>query len=172
MKIRPYIMATILVSGMATASAAESVKTIGWIEPVNIQPQNLMLTAKIDTGADNSSVHADNIEVYDKNGVQMVRFAIENRDGDLAEFDLPLVRFTTIKRKGAEPLLRPIVSMSLCLGNTLKDVQINLADRGNFKYRMLIGRSYLKDQYLVNSGKTHTTEPGCKADTLAQNTNQ
>lgn len=98
----------------------------------------------------------------------MVKFAIENKDGDSAEFDLPLVRYTSIKRKGAESIMRPVVSMGLCIGNTLKDVEINLANRENFTYRMLIGRSYLKDRYLVTSGKTYTVEPTCKDDSLVQ----
>ncbi|MGD8483231.1 MAG: RimK/LysX family protein [Thioalkalispiraceae bacterium] len=169
MKIHSFLVAGLLLGGMVNTASAESVDTIGWIEQVNIHPQNLLITAKIDTGADNSSVHANDIEVYEKQGNKWVRFVIENRQGDMVNFDLPLVRMATIKRKGAAPLQRPIVNMDLCLGNTMKKVQINLADRDNFKYRMLIGRSYLKNQYLVNASQTHTIQPACRADSLAQN---
>ena len=144
---------------------AETLPVIGWIEHVQIQARNIILKAKIDTGADNSSIHADNIQVYDKDGATWVRFTLRNKENHSADFDLPLVRYAKIKRKRAEPLLRPVVSMGLCIGNNMKKVDINLANREHFKYRMLIGRSYLKDQYLVDSSKQHTIEPDC--NTLA-----
>jgi len=145
---------------------AETIQVIGWIEHVQIQARNIILKAKIDTGADNSSIHADNIQVYDKNGTQWVRFTVRNRENQSADFELPLISYAKIKRKRAEPLLRPVVNMGLCIGNTVKMVDINLANREHFKYRILIGRSYLKEQYLVDSSKQHTIEPDCK--TLAR----
>lgn len=157
-----FCLASLLTCLLASTAMAGTEKTIGWIEHVRIQPENLVLKAKIDTGADNSSVHADNIEVYEKDGKKRVRFTIENKQGESARFDLPLVRIANIKRKGAEPLKRPVVHMSLCIGDTLKNASVNLANRGNFKYRMLIGRSYLKDTFLVNSANQYTAEPACR----------
>jgi hypothetical protein len=88
----------------------------------------------------------------------------------VARFDLPLVRMAQIKRRGgAEPLLRPVVSMKLCVGNNLQDVDINLADRENFQYRMLIGRSYLGDRFLISANKTYTIDPSCNGEKLAKN---
>ena len=143
-------------------------QTIGWIEHVTVQPGDITLKAKIDTGADNSSVHAKDINIYERDGVKWVSFTVENRQGKNASFDLPVVRMANIKRKGAEPLVRPVVTMDLCIGGTLKTANINLANRENFKYPMLIGRSYLKDQYLVDSGKQYTAQATCNSDTLAQ----
>jgi len=169
MKIRHYVIGGLLASGFAPLAWAQT-PAIGWIEHVQINPHKLMLKAKIDTGADNSSVHADNIVVYEQNGIKMVKFTVENKNGERADFDLPLVRYAKIKRKGAEPQQRPVINMELCIGNTLKAVNLNLANRENFKYRMLIGRSYLKDQYLVDSGKQYTAEPNCQVRSLTQKT--
>lgn len=164
-------VAVIVGFGLITAAQeAASERTIGWIEHVRIQPESLVMRAKIDTGADNSSLHASNMRVYQVNGEQMVRFDVENRDGEMARFELPLVRMAQIKRRGgAEPLERPVVNMKLCIGNTLQVAEVNLADRGNFQYRMLIGRSYLGDQFVVSSSKTHMTEPSCSSEPLARN---
>lgn len=167
MKIHHYFAASLLGCGLATTTVADTTQAIGWIENVQIQPQNIVFNAKIDTGADNSSIHASDIEIYEKDGTKMVKFSVENKQGQLVYFDQPLVRIANIKRKGAEPLKRPVVSMDLCIGNTVKSVHINLANRENFKYRMLIGRSYLKDTFLVDSNKQHTVEPACTGDTLA-----
>ncbi len=162
--------ASLLLTGLLTAivvPGGQAAEAIGWIEHVQLQPQNLVLQAKIDTGADNASIHADNIKVYEHQGAKMVKFSIANQQGQRVDYELPLVRYTSIKRKGAASLQRPVVSMSLCLGHTLRTVNINLADRKNFKYRVLIGRSYLKDLYLVDSSKQFTAEPDCQGQ-LAQ----
>jgi hypothetical protein len=156
-------------------SMAEQPQAIGWIEHVQVQPPQsanspvggLILKAKIDTGADNSSVHAEQISVYQKDGTEWVKFSIKNKSGQQAEFNLPLTRYTMIKRRGVEAIKRPVVSMTLCLGNTLRQVDINLANRENFRYRMLIGRSYLQDSLLVNSGQKYTVEPNCQERNLA-----
>jgi len=157
------ILAFLLPAGVVAVPAyAEPPLIIGWIESVSIQPYNLMVQAKIDTGADDSSIHADDIKVLEKNGVKMVRFTLENKQGETVSVEKPLVRYVEIKRKGAEPQLRPVVMMDLCLGNKLSQTVVNLANRSNFSYRMLVGRSYLmKQAYVVDSNRMHTTTPAC-----------
>jgi hypothetical protein len=163
----PAYAISLLGLSLAGNVLAEPTQAIGWIERVQLQPHKLVLTAKIDTGADNSSIHAENIEVYDRDGEQRVRFEVENRQGQVAKLDLPVERIAYIKRKGAASLERPVVNMQLCIGKSLKQVPINLASRSNFKYRILIGRSYLKDNYLVNAARQFTAEPSCQG-ALAQ----
>ena len=170
MRIIQTFATSLLALGLGGGVVAEPSQAIGWIERVQLHSQKLVMTAKIDTGADNSSIHADNIELYEQAGEQRVRFSVENKQGEVVNLDLPVERVAYIKRKGAAPLERPVVNMELCIGNSLKQVPINLANRGNFKYRMLIGRSYLKDQYLVNSGAQFTAEPNCQGS-LAQSDN-
>jgi hypothetical protein len=141
---------------------------IGWIEHVKISPKNIMFLAKIDTGADNSSINARNVDIYnDNDGSQRVKFSVQNKTGVDAQFDLPVLRMANIKRKGAATLKRPVVSMNLCIGHVLKTAQVNLANRNNFKYQMLIGRTYLKNVYLVDPNKKNTVEPVCTGDALA-----
>ena len=175
MQIMPYFKMSLLVTSLFSvvpAPAFADIQAIGWIEHVKVSTANLVFNAKIDTGADNSSINASNIEIYQhSNGSKHVKFSVENRDGVRSDFNLPLVRITHIKRKGAEPLNRPVVSMNLCIGNTLKTVEVNLANRNNFKYHMLVGRTYLKDAYLVDVNKKYTTEPNCVPDPLAANKN-
>ena len=167
MKLPLLAVAGAFTCGVTSTAFAESTQTIGWIENVRIQPENVQLIAKIDTGADNSSVHAHDVEIYEKDGTKMVKLAVVNKKGKRADFNLPLVRMTAIKRKGAESLMRPVVNMALCIGDTLKNVHLNLSNRENFKYRMLIGRSFLKGLYVVDSSRQYTIEPSCKDKTPA-----
>ena len=166
LNIKQSIVTCLLSFCLIAPVQADDSKTIGWIEKVQIPSQDITFTAKIDTGADFSSLHATAIEIYEHNDSKRVRFSVENQQGTSKQFDLPLVRMASIKRKRAEPIERPVVSMGLCIGNVMKHTQINLANRGNFKYRMLIGRSYLKDKYLVHSGKQFTRKPNCNVDDM------
>lgn len=167
MKIIAYYIIGLLSYSLAATSFADT-PAIGWIERVKISSPNIMFVAKIDTGADNSSINAQNVNVYQEtSGTKRVKFSVENKQGEVAQFDLPVVRIANIKRKGAKSLKRPVVSMELCIGNVLKTTQVNLANRQNFKYQMLIGRTYLQDVYLVDSNKKHTSEPHCTAPALA-----
>lgn len=163
-----YISTALLSSFFATSVFAVTPQTIGWIEHVSIQPQKMLMKAKIDTGADNSSIHAEDIRVTEKDGVELVTFTLRNKQGESMQLEKPLIRYALIKRKGAEPLQRPVVEMDLCIGDTLKTVPINLANRENFSYRMLIGRSYLKQGYVVDSNRQYITEPACGDKSIAR----
>jgi hypothetical protein len=169
MKIAKYLAGACFGVCLITPVLAESNQAIGWIEHVSIPSKNITFVAKIDTGADNSSLHATDITVYEQKGNKRVKFAVKNKESVSTNFDLPLLRIANIKRKLAEPLKRPVVNMMLCVGNTLKSVPVNLANRGNFKYRMLIGRSFLKDNFVVNSSEKFTSKPACSSENLAAN---
>lgn len=136
--------------------------TIGWIESVRIIPEGFYVQAKIDTGADNSSIDVLDWQSFNRNGAEWVRFNIRNNDDVIQAFERPLLRIARIKRKQSEALSRPVVQMWLCIGDKKFPAQVNLAKRGNFEYRMLIGRSYLKGRFLVDSASRLTLSPQCE----------
>lgn len=135
--------------------------TIGWIESVRVIPEGLTVMAKIDTGADNSSVDVLEWDNFEREGNQWIRFKIRNNENEEVTLERPHERFARIKRKQSEPLKRPVVNMWLCLGNEKIMTQVNLSKRKNFKFRMLIGRSLLKGRYLVDSARQNTLKPEC-----------
>lgn len=161
MKVIKVLSSVVLGSLFVTTGFATAPEIIGWIEHVSIHPQQLVMTAKIDTGADNSSVHAEDIQISDNNGLKVVRFTLRNKQGESRQLEKPLLRYVLIKRKGADPVQRPVVEIDLCLGKSIRTVQVNLSNRKNFKYSMLIGRSYLQQGYLVDSSRTYTTRLTC-----------
>jgi hypothetical protein len=133
----------------------------GWIEPVAITSQGIVLYAKLDTGADNCSINAYDIEVYKKDKKQWVKFKITTRQGEEHIFDLPILRFARIKRIGGEHQVRPVVRLYVCLGGQYMSVDVNLVNRENFAYPMLIGRSFLQGHAMVNPAKSFTSNPQC-----------
>ena len=133
----------------------------GWIEPAGVSSQGIVLYAKLDTGADNCSLHANDIELYKKNEQDYVRFHIRTRQGEEYDFDLPVQRFAKIKRVEGQTQVRPVVRMYLCLGGQYMQVELNLVDRSNFAYPLLIGRSFLSGYAMVNPAKSFTSHPHC-----------
>ena len=138
-----------------------TIATIGWVETVRILPENIELRAKIDTGADNSSLGVVNWQSFHRDGKEWIRFKTLNNSGNSKSFERPLDRYSLIKRKILRSHKRPVVKMWLCIGNKRILVPVNLAKRKSFKYRMLIGRSFLKGHFLVDSNKKLTTTPEC-----------
>ncbi len=140
----------------------EEKSIIGWIETVQILPDNVSLAAKIDTGADNSSLNATDIIEFMQGEKPWIRFSIPLAAGEAVTLEKPLGRYTRIKRKRGTSLKRAVVLLDLCIGTIFKkDVPVNLANRTGFKYPMLIGRSFLKGSAIVDSAFTLTQEPAC-----------
>ncbi len=140
-----------------------SKQMIGWVENVQIYPSGLRLNAKADTGAENSSIKAKNIKIFEKNGTQRVKFTTMNKEGRDVDVDLPLVRTARIKSREAGLFReRPVVKMGICLGSVYKIVEVNLAPRTGFNYHIILGRSFLKENFIVDVERTFTAETACK----------
>ncbi len=134
----------------------------GYIEYAKLMEAGIKLKAKLDTGADNSSIHAPGYDLIEKKGKQWVKFTVEGENGQVAEFEKPVVRIAHIEHRTGPNASRPVVNMKLCLGDRAETVQVNLADRSGLQYPMLIGRSFLEKGILVNSSAKYTSNPQCK----------
>jgi len=156
-----FLLITFILCWSHAAKASDTLTTIGWIETVRILPEGLELKAKIDTGADNSSLGAIDWQNFKRNGQKWIRFKLLKNNGGTESFERPLDRYALIKRKQTEALKRPVIKLWLCIGNKKLLVPVNLAKRKKFKYRILIGRSFLKRNFLVDSAKELTQPPTC-----------
>ena len=145
---------------LAVAGDAIGKSIFGWIERVKLMDSNLIMEAKLDTGADTSSINAPDTEEFDKDGEDWVRFEITDADGDSHTFELPIERTVRI-RSAAGTTRRHVVSMDMCLGHIRRTAEINLADREELSYQMLIGRNFMEDYVLVDSGPKFTMDPTC-----------
>lgn len=150
------------ISLFATTIGVSAAKQIvGRIEKVKICPENILFRAKLDTGADHSSIDASDITEFERDGEKWVRFKVVNFRGQKRTIEKRLVRYAKIKRKILKPVERPVIRLSICLGNHFKEVEFNLTDRSGFSYKMLIGCSFLEGVCLVDPGKEFLSEPAC-----------
>ena len=156
------VLVFILLISLTTMPAfAEALPVSGWIEFVTIDNNKLQLEAKVDTGADNSSINAKILKKYTLNNEKWISFQITNKKGEQIVLERKISRYANIKRKLALPLKRPVVYLGICMGKVYREAEVNLADRSTFKYQLLIGRNYLRNKYLVDSASKHLTVPEC-----------
>lgn len=136
-------------------------QVVGWVETVGVSPANTLVKAKIDTGADSSSLHCDCITPYERDGDSWVRFTITDIDGELVSYEKKVVRTVKVKRHFGDVQKRIVVRMGLCIGDQYGETDVSLVDRSGFNYDLLIGRKYLKDKFIVDPARTFTVQPQC-----------
>lgn len=139
-------------------------EVIGWVENVGVSSSNAIVKAKIDTGADSSSLHCECITPYERDGDQWVRFTITDIDDKSVSYEKKIIRTTKVKRHFGNVQERIVVRMGICIGDQYGETDVSLVDRSGFNYSMLIGRKYLKDKFIVDPGETFMSSPKCKDD--------
>ena len=164
MKIIFYLLAIAGVISLVLTPlvTAQNKQVVGWLEKIHIYPGNLVIHAKLDTGAKNSSLNVSHLTVFQCNGEQWVRFNVASRYGKTVTIERKVERTAKIKRHGAKPQIRFAVLLGICLGNVYKEVEVNLVDRSGFIYQMLIGRSFLAGNFIVDPAAKYTSKPNCK----------
>ncbi len=150
----------------AAKKQAQEKTVVGYVEKVTIPRVESTFKAKMDTGALTSSIHAEIIELVepkeDEDGKGYVIFTIESDEGSSNHIKKPLTRMVRIKKKTGGHLRRPVVEMTLCIAGVLLHEEVNLSDRDDFNYDVLIGRNVLiHGHFIVDSAKTFTTRPSC-----------
>jgi hypothetical protein len=126
---------------------------VGELERVWIDPPGAAVIARIDTGAQSSSVHAENLVEFERDGDDWVRFELILK-GEVSALERRVIRYVRIYQQAdREGTRRPVVSMRLRLGDVQNSFEFTLADRSHLEYQMLLGRNFLADMALVDVGK-------------------
>ena len=129
---------------------------IGAVEPIYFLPMKTPFQARIDTGAENSSLDVRDIRYFERDGEKWVSFILTNDDtGETHRFEKKVVRQTVIKRKHQDEK-RLVVNMDVKFGNEIITAVFSLADREKFEYQALIGRNILTGRAIVDTSVSHT----------------
>ena len=142
-----------LLFGLAGTSAAEQKNIYGLNEHIQIQDFDLELPAKLDTGAMTASLSAQHIERFERDGETWVRFQLSDAGEDSPLIERPVSRISRIKRRagdfdpeeGKNYTARPVIELQVCMGNSLRTIEVNLTDRSAFAYPFLMGSDALTE---------------------------
>ncbi len=158
----PAILLLTAIFFSTACSATDAVKPTdhiiaGYIENVSIKVWDheapIIMEAKLDTGADSSSLHATDITIH-KNKKQ-VSFTITDQHGSTQRITCPYARIVRIKKRPSGYQRRPVIPVQLQIGQKTFEAFVNLTDRSNFSYKMLIGRKELRHGILIDSSRHH-----------------
>lgn len=122
---------------------------VGEAEYATVNPGNLRLDARIDSGATTTSMHATNIKTFERDGQRWVRFT--NEAG--ATVELPRVRHVRIK--GDQEEHRLVVMIDIQIGPVKQKVEVTLNDRQSYTYPLLIGRNFLRDHAVIDVARKY-----------------
>lgn len=127
---------------------------LGAVETVSIEPGGLLFESVIDTGSATSTLGVQELKRFERDGKEWVRLKLAAPDGgseaDATTVELPIKRHIRVVRPGFEGQRRPVVEMSLTVGDITHMVEVNLTDSSSSKYPMRVGRNFLKDAAVVD----------------------
>ncbi|WP_133131196.1 ATP-dependent zinc protease [Legionella yabuuchiae] len=171
MRLLFFFLFNLLTFGSAMADNDKIV--YGYVEKAVLVDQNLLISTKLDTGAKSASLNAINIREITQDDKTYLNFIVPTKEGDL-EFTAEYVGNVKIKvrtgEKQANPLLRsthkrPLVLMKIRLGEKERLIRVNLANRKNFIYPLLLGReAIVAFDGIVDPSKTYTVKTKAAAE--------
>ena len=123
--------------------ADEQPDLYGRYELIKLPVLGQTLKAKMDTGAMTASLSAKDIESFERDGQDWVRFRLAVDGAEDTVYEHPLVRIAEIKEVAYSQ--RPVIEMPICLGEEERTIEVNLTDRSTFSYPLLIGASAMRD---------------------------
>ncbi|HTF84895.1 MAG TPA: ATP-dependent zinc protease [Cellvibrio sp.] len=142
-------------------TAFQDKQVVGEKEQVYLNDLGFSMSARIDTGATTASMDARDIQTFERNGEEWVRFTVYHpTTREPVEVERKRVRRVHIVQSGAEePERRPVVEMRITLGKITQNAEFTLADRSNLEQPMLIGRNVLRDVMLVDVSRSEIVPP-------------
>ncbi|HST45951.1 MAG TPA: RimK/LysX family protein [Luteimonas sp.] len=130
---------------------------LGWREWLALPGLGIaLIRAKIDTGARSSALHVLDQETFQRDGVEIVRFRIETGlpDAPALPAEAVVLDRRRVTDSGGHQTERIFIRTTLRLGHREWDAEVNLTQRRNMLFPMLLGRTALAGHYLVDPGSS------------------
>ena len=139
---------------------------IGWREWVGLPDLGIdSIKAKIDTGARTSSLDASEVALFEEEGRTMVRFLVTSGRGDKVKDQIctaSVVENRNVTNSGGYVEERIVISTKVRIGYFEKEIEITLTQRENMKFRMLLGRTALGNDFQVDVARSYLTRSKLK----------
>ena len=129
---------------------------LGSSEWIGLPDVGTYLKARIDSGANTSSLSAREITRFERDGENWVRFKLGLADNDVVVeairdewIEAPIERRVRIIQATGEES-RPVVTLMMTLGSIREPVEFTLSDRTHLDFPALLGRRFLLDIAVID----------------------
>ena len=132
---------------------------LGWQEWVSFPEWDInFIKAKVDTGAKTSSLHAEDISIFSKDGKDWVEFTIypwQKNNSDAKSISAELIGFRKVRSSSGSQEKRPVVMTGISVAGISFETEITLTNRELMGFRMLLGRKALDRRFAVITSRSH-----------------
>ncbi len=132
---------------------------LGWREWLSLPELGIpAIKAKVDTGAKTSALHAFSVEPFQEDGIAKVRFQIhplQKQTDTIVTCEAVIADQRKVCDSGGHSENRYVICTTLVLGGVSLQTELTLTDRDTMQFRMLLGRSALKGNFIVDSGASY-----------------
>jgi len=130
----------------------------GWREWVSLPDAGVdWIKAKIDTGARTSSLHAFDVEEFEREGEAWVRFRVnpwQHTNADATIVECPVHDRRAVRSSSGHAQQRLVVLLAIRLVDQLVVSEVTLSNRDEMGFRMLIGREALRRGFIVDPARS------------------
>jgi hypothetical protein len=153
-------------------------EVVGWREWVSLPDLGIdAIKAKVDTGARTSSLHAFDVELKTRRGVDWVHFKVhplQHESKRTVSCKARLLEQRLVKSSTGHQQLRPVVETVVDLDGESWPIELTLTSRELMGFRMLLGRTAIRKRFLVDPGRSFLWKrhkpPGKKKKKKKRNT--
>jgi hypothetical protein len=141
-------------AGSVLVNVEDTPRKIGTTETVTEVKSGIPFVARVDTGAHSCSIHCEDMQIENasedplENVGKRVRFLVKNKRGQSKWVSSKIAEYVTV-RTSERSSGRYKVRLPLTCQNVQKDVLVTLNNRQQMRYPMLIGRNFLRQDFVV-----------------------
>jgi len=150
------VLLAALIAAFLPVQAESHKQVVGATEVIFIEDANLSFKARVDTGAKTSSIHAEGIEVDlsgDPRG-KSISFYLVTKEGQSRKIESRVDSIVKV-RTSAQSEHRYVVPLVMKWNSSKKTVLVTLNDRSSMEYRLLLGRNWLRGDFVVDVDKNN-----------------
>jgi len=132
---------------------------IGWREWVGLPDFGIRnIKVKVDTGARSSSLHAFDLQEFERDGATWVRFQVhpvQRKKDRIVTVEAEVLEFRSVRSSSGKAAMRPVIVTNVRLLGITWPVELTLASRDEMGFRMLLGREAFRRRFLVDAGRSY-----------------
>jgi hypothetical protein len=137
----------------------EALPTIGWREWVGLPDLGIKrIKVKVDTGARSSSLHAFDVEIFTRDGMDWARFGvhpIQRRETSELQLEARVLEVRSVRSSSGQAARRPVIETNVSLLGVTWPIELTLANRDQMGFRMLLGRQAFRGRFLVDASRSY-----------------